>query len=1119
MKPAEAPEQGSPEGPAPTPRGGRIWYVLSGFVVVFLGGSLLLWFLRKPVAEQALAAWCADRDLQCDAKFTELDTSGITVSAVKVSSGSAVPAEASEVRADIRWKGLFTPEVTGVTVNGLSLRGTLDASGLRFGGIERLAQSGGGGGPTPPIDIKDAHIELMTPAGATDATLNVSGNLPRNGLLSIRLDPAELSNPLARLNLSEARLDVRAVDGQVDAELGIGISQAVLADYALESFDLLARTDFNEDDRKPAGMEWSLRAARIASPDARATDIRTSGRIDFGAIPDTTPDGLLQELANAVFAVDATSLTWAGYTVDSAHIEGELAGKEGDVSGPLLLSTGIVIGPVGSATSASLGGELQSRKDGLSGFDGQFSVNGAALDAALRAKAGKAFALPGVLSGHVDALRGSIDRALSGFDAGTDISLRFQDDAVKVSGTGVGVLKAASGMQLSVTPDASGPWLSVSKSGVFAAGEVKLSGGGAPSARLDVGSFALTPDVATLAADTFELSRWTVGGRSLSARLGAIHLERHAEDLQFAGAGELAFAGEASGVRFEPTTVRGGLDGAWDNSGWRVQASGAPCLSVDTAGFKLGAIDAQPAVINICPVNGRFMRQGKIAGGSADLGAVRLPFTLQSGSGVFGLDSAVIDWTAGKTFALTARARSIDLPLELGERTLTIKGAAPRIDIETGKGPATIVAQLGETKFGGTMMPANVSAGAFTFDGVSAAAGVRGAVAGTGVRITDTRADPLYNPIAGEFTGTLNEDNRLELAGPLKLQARGTPLADATLDLDLISLDGTARVTTKPLNFKPGGLQPDMISARLTGLFTDARGGVSSIADFVIRDGKVDGTADFKVSDFGFQTTRLGRVSGVNGTVYFDDLMGLTTAPAQELRIDSVNPGLPLANGRVVFDLRDAGILHLNTVTFPFGGGELAIAPFDWALEGGLQAQSVDVNADAIQLAQLVEILKLPDTKATGTVSGTFPIEFSDNRVLIKDAVLRADAPGGRLSYTGGAVDAAAGQDANASLAFDALRDLKFSVLEVGINGDLAGDLRADLLLAGENIQPLKLNKSVTVPAGQPFEFAIGFDLPIGRLIDNNLGLISQQDVIDATIKLLNDETAKPAPTEPPPSE
>ena len=122
----DAPEQALPAEPAQGRRGPSLVYILGGFFFVFLGGSVLLWFLRKPVAEQALAGWCAERDLECDANFTELDTSGLTVSAVKVSSGTSVPAEASQIRANIRWKGLFTPEVTGVTVNGLSLRGTFD---------------------------------------------------------------------------------------------------------------------------------------------------------------------------------------------------------------------------------------------------------------------------------------------------------------------------------------------------------------------------------------------------------------------------------------------------------------------------------------------------------------------------------------------------------------------------------------------------------------------------------------------------------------------------------------------------------------------------------------------------------------------------------------------------------------------------------------------------------------------------------------------------------------------------------------------------------------------------------------------------------------------------------
>ncbi|MCU0732007.1 MAG: hypothetical protein MUE84_10530, partial [Hyphomonas sp.] len=226
------------------------------------------------MAEQALAAWCAERELECDANFTQLDYSGITVSAVKVNSGGVTPAEAAEVRADIRWTGLFTPEVTGITVNGLSLRGTLDANGLRFGGLERLAQPGGGGGKSPPVEIPDARILLDTPAGQTSATLTVSGTLPRNGTITLRLDPGELANPLARANLREGRLDVRAVDGAVEAEIGLGIREAMIGQFGLEELDLLGRAEFDEDAAKPAAIEWSLRAARIASPDLRASDIR-----------------------------------------------------------------------------------------------------------------------------------------------------------------------------------------------------------------------------------------------------------------------------------------------------------------------------------------------------------------------------------------------------------------------------------------------------------------------------------------------------------------------------------------------------------------------------------------------------------------------------------------------------------------------------------------------------------------------------------------------------------------------------------------------------------------------------------------------------------------------------
>ena len=77
--------------------------------------------------------------------------------------------------------------------------------------------------------------------------------------------------------------------------------------------------------------------------------------------------------------------------------------------------------------------------------------------------------------------------------------------------------------------------------------------------------------------------------------------------------------------------------------------------------------------------------------------------------------------------------------------------------------------------------------------------------------------------------------------------------------------------------------------------------------------------------------------------------------------------------------------------------------------------------------------------------------------------------------------------------------------------------MRADLLLAGENVNPLAMGKNLTLPAGQAFEFAIGFDVPLGKLLENNLGLLSQQDVIDATVELLGtDSPITPEPGPPP---
>ena len=1086
-------------------RGGRLWHVLAGFGVVFLGGSLLLWLARKPVAEQALAAWCAERGLECDAKFTELGTRGITLASLKVGSNGKVAADAGEVRAGLRWKGLFTPEVTGVTVNGLSLRGTLDQGGLRFGGLERLAQPGTGTGAAPPVDIRDARLLLDTPSGPIAATVNVTGTLPRDGVVTARLDPGTFGPEGAQAGIEEGRLDARIENGAVEAELGLKIPQASFTDYRTTSFDLIARAEFELDASRPAAAEWSLRAADFAMPDVEATGLTSSGRFDFRSWPGFTPEAALRQVEAAMLQAEARSMKLAGRDIASPRLEAELTGVSGEVSGPVVLSTGAISAPEGQARELAFTGEVVSRARGPITLDGALSVSGASLPQDIRQQATSIFNFPGTLEGHAAALRSALDRGLSAFDATIGVGLEQQGRKFILSGTGDSAVEAASGLSLRIRSIEGLPWFAFDSGDLSARGNVALSGGGAPSASLALRQFGLSADALVLAADTVILSDWTVGGRMISAAMSDVRVNSDSGGMQFSGNGEFEFAGEMAGVNFAPTRITGGLDGARSEEGWRVQAAGASCLAVDTDGLALGAIALAPAHFDICPVNGRFMRQGTNPAGSAKLGNLRLPFTLDSGSGELILTEATIDWALNQNFSLTVDAETLSLPLMLGERTLTIDSAQPGIGIVTGKGPAAIEAHLGATAFGGTLVPAKVTASEFIFDGFSAASGIEGAVSASGVLIKDLNKDEIYEPILAEFAGTL-ADRQLSFTGPLSLQASGITIADAKLDMDIVSLNGTANVTTRNIVFQEGGLQPNMISDRLTGLFTRATGRIDGDADFTIRNGNIDGVAEGTVRDFSFQTTQLGRVSGFSGRIEFDDLMALTTRPGQVFTLASINPGVPLTDGRIILGLREGGILQLEDVTFPFGGGTLAIAPFDWDLNKGFESQVVEVNARGIELDRLLDILKLPDTRATGTVSGVFPIAFSGSSVFIRDARLKADDPGGNLSYTGGAAGAAAEQDTSASLAFEALRDLRFNVLEVAIDGDLAGQIQANLLIAGRNVNPLPMGPRLTLPAGQAFEFNIGFDVPLGKLLEENLGVLTQKDLIDATRDLLEQE-------------
>lgn len=1108
MKPVDATEmrslrRGRKAGP-------WVWArrLILGFLFLLILAIVLLWVLRKPIAERALEAWCADRDLTCEAKFTRISADGAVLSGVKITSGRNVPAEAREVVALISWPGLFRPEIEAVSIAGLEMRGTLDPAGLRFYGLERLAAPGAGPpGRAPPIEIRDARIFLDTPFGPAAATLNVSGRLPEAGSASLRLDPARLSLGGAHIAFSEALLTARAADGEVTGDFRLTADTARIGGYSATGFSLASEAVFPMTGQGPALAEWSVRAARLATPEGGATGLRSRGQAGFAIEPGLDFRNLSSALTHAVMEAEFDSAEAAGRSSGAARLDINLDQQGGSVTGPVNLEARDLSGPEGRAGSFRLSGDLQLSPEGSASFDGGAQLVNTALAPDMLAPLRGALRLPEPFAAHGVALDRALNSAASDFDAALGLGLTFREDALSIVSTGPAGLASASGLRVDIDVPDDVAWLSHRGGETRLSGALQLSGGGAPRLAAGIGEARIGGGSLQIRDTSLNLNAWRAGGNTVSAALRSFDLSSEGDAFTASGRGEIGFSGTVAGLELASTRLSGGLSAARDAEGLRVQSDGAPCLAFASGGITLGGLSVPQAAFDICPVDGRFIRQGEPLGGAARLGNPVFPIVFQGGEGEVDLSGALADWSIDDGFSLTLSAEALQMPMTLGENTLTLDAATPEIRVQSGRGPVRFNAQLDDADFGGSLIPAKVTARGFTFDGVSVPAGLDGDVSANGVRITDPGSDPIYQPVIGDFSGRL-AGRRLTASGPLRQEAQGFALATASADLDIFDLTGTASVEAQPIIFRPEGVQPAMISRRLVGLFTNARGSFSGAAEFAIDSGNIQGTADLSLLDFGFQTTRLGRVDGVSGDVHFADLMNLTTAPGQVVRIGSVDPGVPLSGGEVVFAFEAGETLQLESVTFPFASGQLALAPMSWKLGGA--PERVAVTASGLDLTQLIEVLKLPDLRADGTVSGVFPLEFTPTSVVIQDARLRADEGGGRISYTGEVTDAAAESGPVASMAFNALRDLEYTVLELGLSGDLAGQMRADILLAGRNIRPVPVTPTMTMPSGQAFEFAIGFNLPLGQLISQGMQLADARTVLEVVTELDTDGAPMP---------
>ena len=304
-------------------------------------------------------------------------------------------------------------------------------------------------------------------------------------------------------------------------------------------------------------------------------------------------------------------------------------------------------------------------------------------------------------------------------------------------------------------------------------------------------------------------------------------------------------------------------------------------------------------------------------------------------------------------------------------------------------------------------------------------------------RLVDREAVPRFNPLVANG-GTLTlRDNLIRANATLREPTSGREVTDVAIVHNLGNGVGHADLTVDGLLFDDQ-LQPDTLTPR-------AKGVVANVAGTVRGTGRIDWNERGTTSYGSFSSDNLdfaaafGPVKGASGTVEFVDLIGLTTAPNQRIRIASVNPGIEVTDGEVTFSLRNGQILDVGGATWPFMGGTLTLRGTTLNL-GTSEERRYVFEIEGLQAAEFVQKMELPNISATGTFDGTLPIIFdTSGNGRIEGGLLIARPPGGNISYIGELTREDLGTMAN--FAFDALRSLDYQQMSVAMDGNLTGEI------------------------------------------------------------------------------
>lgn len=357
------------------------------------------------------------------------------------------------------------------------------------------------------------------------------------------------------------------------------------------------------------------------------------------------------------------------------------------------------------------------------------------------------------------------------------------------------------------------------------------------------------------------------------------------------------------------------------------------------------------------------------------------------------------------------------------------------------------------------------------------------------------RQDPVrFNPLTAESATLALENNLINAQALLRDPVTGRDVTRVDIVHNLANARGHADLNVPGLVFD-NSFQPRNLTERAFGVVSNVRGTVTGTGRIDWTERGVTSTGRFSSDALDFAAA-FGPVKGASGTVEFSDLLGLTTAPNQMVHVKSVNPGIEVTDGDVLFQLRGGEVLALQGATWPFMGGTLTMRPVDIRF-GAKEERRYVLEIEGLDLALFVQRFGLENLVAKGIFDGTVPVVFdAEGNGHLTDGLLLSRPPGGNISYIGELTYENLGAMAN--MAFAALRSLDFTQMSVGIDGDLSGEiitrLRLDGVSQGEGAAH---NIATRAIAGLPIRFDINIRAQFFSLFGNLRSLYDPAAVAD----------------------